>query len=205
MRPASLPEELLAECYCPECGGDLAPAKTVDPWAICLSCQAGHRFFVMPEPPHYGEGAEASSAQFPQLKGKGPEAVATFWLTDPAARSMLNEQLAELLRVILEASSVSASLSFSYCPFCGGALTEYEQPDIWVRGLRCPSNHSWAERGGRLSCLLRGFAYRIHTELSDKVARQAVSAWLGGNPHLDPNLHESVRWVLADWMEGKSG
>jgi hypothetical protein len=35
------------------------------------------------------------------------------------------------------------------------------------------------------------------------MVRQLVSGWLKGNPHLDSNLHESVRQVLAGSIFGE--
>ena len=203
MQAASVPDKLRTECYCPSCRGELSPSATVDPFAVCLSCPTGHRFFVMPEAPLALETAKASSSRFPELEHREPQQVATFWLSDPAARSILNEQLAELLRIILEASARSDSLRFSYCPICGGALSEYEQPDIWVRGLRCSEGHAWAERGGRLGCVLAGIRVGLCAEPSEAVVRQLVSGWLNGNPHLDSNLHDSVRQVLAGSIFGE--
>src|SRR5262245_35090349 len=154
MHAATLPAELSGKCYCPSCSGELSRAKTVDPWAICLACPSGHRFFVMPEGPLAVETADAASAHFPELDAQEPAQVAAFWLSNTRARSILNEQLAELLRTILEDRSPSDSLRFSFCPICCAELAEYEQPDIWVRGLRCIHSHAWAERGGQLGCVL---------------------------------------------------
>jgi len=66
------------------------------------------------------------------------------------ARSILNEQLAELLRVVLEESARAEPLTFSFCPMCGNELSKYEQPEIWVQGRRCEKGHMWVERGGKL-------------------------------------------------------
>ena len=203
MHAASVPEQLRSRCYCPSCGGELTCAETADPLAICLACPSDHRFFVMPEGPLAVETAKAASAHFPELEHQEPEQVAAFWLSDSVARSILNEQLAELLRVILEARSTSNSLPLSYCPICGGGLSEYEQPDIWVRGLRCSHGHSWAERGGRLGSVLGSTGFALRAEPSESVVRQLVSGWLKGNPHLDTNLHRSVRQVLAASIFGR--
>ena len=201
MRQAPLPHDLLAECRCPECGGTLAPGNSADPWALCLRCESGHRYFLMPESPGYGEATEAVSARFPELDGKNPADIAAFWLKEPSARRLLNEQLAVLLRFILESGTGDPGLSFRYCPFCGGALEGYEQPDVWVNGLRCENGHEWAERGGRLSCVLRGFGYVFHADLDESVARTLALGWTRNNPTLVANLPDSVRRVLEDWLE----
>ena len=200
MRRATLPDDLLAGCRCPECAGALAPGESADPWALCLRCESGHRYFVMPESPSHRQAAEAVSARFPELEGKNPADIAAFWLKEPSARRLLNEQLAELLRFILESAAGDPGLSFRYCPFCGGALARYEQPDVWVNGLRCDNGHEWAERGGRLSCVLRRFGYVFHADLDESVARTLALGWTRDNPTLASDLPESVRRVLEDWL-----
>lgn len=200
MRRATLPDDLLAECRCPECAGALETGKSADPWALCLRCESGHRYFVMPESPTHGQATEAVSARFPELEGKNPADIAAFWLKEPSARRLLNEQLVELLRFILEPGAGNARLSFRYCPFCGGALSRYEQPDVWVTGLRCANGHEWAERGGRLSCVLSHIAYVFRADLNVSVARRLISGWTRDNPSLNAQLPDSVRRVLLSWL-----
>jgi len=197
VQAASLPEELRTRSHCPSCGGGLTRSVTADPWAICLSCPADHRFFVMPAAPLALETARAASAHFPELEGRQPAEIASFWLSDPFCRSILNEQLAELLRAILEARPRSDSPRFLRCPLCGTELSEYDQPDVWVRGLRCARDHTWAERGGRLDGVVTSAPFSLRAEPSDGVVRQLVAGWLSGNPQLGSDLHESVRNVLA--------
>ena len=132
----------------------------------------------------------------PQLNGQSPEAVASFWLSDPSARSFLNEQLGVLLRAILENRQVPDEPSFSYCPLCAEALSEYEQPDIWVVGLRCRNAHSWFSREGRLHGTVDGRRFTLYAEASDATIAQLIAGWLEGKPQLEPQLHPSVRRVL---------
>jgi hypothetical protein len=195
MRPAELPEPL--DWRCPACREALVASECADPFAACISCSAGHRFFVMPESPLAGETASAAGMHFPQLEGQPVEVVAAFWLAESAARSALNEQLAELLRIIIENRRVSIELPFSYCPVCGDELSEYQQPDIWVQGLRCSQGHSWASRGGRLFSIVAGARLRLHAEPSDATVARLIVGWLKGKPRLDPQLHESVRRALG--------
>jgi hypothetical protein len=197
MHPAQLPEQLRTECYCPSCGDHLVLGKCADPWAVCLASEDGHRFFILPEPPFAPDSAAAASLSFPEINGRSPEATAHFWLSEPAARSILNRQLAEILRAILEARHVLDEPRFSFCPVCGGALTNYEQPDIWVKGLRCMRGHSWALRGGRLFSMIGGERIELRAEDPDAVVTQLITTWLKGGPYLEPNLHESVRRILT--------
>jgi hypothetical protein len=191
MNAAKFPEQLRAECHCPSCGDDLRPSNCVDPWTICLSCARGHRFFIMPQPPLSGD-AVTDTATVPSMSGLSPGAIANFWLSDPTARSLLNQQLAELLRAFLESRCVVAESNFSFCPICGDALVEYDQPDIWVKGLRCQRSHSWALRGGRLYWP----PVELLAENSDAVVSRLIAGWLKNN-YLKPYLHESIRRVLT--------
>jgi hypothetical protein len=197
MRPAQLPAHLRAKCSCPSCGRHLVPTQCADPWAIDLVCENGHHFFITPEPPLAGDSAKASSLHFPELRGRSLEGIAAFWLSEPAARSVLNGQLALLLRAILEARRVPGEPLFSFCPECGGALSDYDWQDIWAQGLRCPSGHIWGLRGGRLASAIAGTSVELQAEFSDAVIRQLIGSWLKSDPHLGPNLHDSVRRVLV--------
>ena len=199
MRAATIPEQMGAIDCCPACSTKLSRASSPDPFAICLVCPNRHRFFVMPEPANAVQTAKAVSAHFPNLEDQTSEQVATFWLSDPAARGILNEQLATLLRVILEGYAREDALPFLFCPMCCGELAYYDDGDIWVRACRCPRGHRWGERGGRLGCPLQGQrAFALWAEPSRSVVRQHIAGWLQGNPHLDTNLHESVRKILAN-------
>ena len=194
MGAARSPEQL--KLHCPTCGDELVPSRSGDPLALCLACRAKHRFFIMPKPPSAAATSNAASMRLPHLAGRSPDAVSAFWLSDKAARSVLNEQLAELLRVAVENRRVPYESAFVQCPLCGERLAEYEQPDVWVQGLRCPNSHSWASRGSRLYGMAQGSRLTLHGELSDTTIAQLIQGWLKGNRALDSQLHDSVRRVL---------
>ena len=197
MRAANIPKVLRSGCFCPSCSEQLTAGRSEDPYAICLACDNGHRFFIMPEPPLAPETATAKNAKFPELGNRTPAGIASFWLSDPRARSILNEQLAQLLRAILESRSVIEEPKFSYCPICRESLLPYEQRDIWVQGLRCGNNHSWACRGWRLFSAARN-GIKLQAENSDVVIGLLINSWLKRHPNLDTNLHDSVRRVLLN-------
>jgi hypothetical protein len=197
MHPARIPEQLRAKCYCPSCGYPLVPVKCSDPWAICLVCQGNHRFFILPQTPLAVDTAGAASASFPEITGLSLEAIASFWLSDPRARALLNEQLAELLRVGLEARSVLAGPRFSFCPTCGETLEKDDQPlEYYLRGLRCQKGHAWTLRGNCFFSTDGSMSLELHAEHSDAVVSQLIASWLKGDPYLESNLHESIRRVL---------
>ncbi len=197
MHAANITEELRAELHCPSCGNDLVLRKSADPWAVCLVCNSDHRFFIMPPRPLAAFTATAASITVPEICGLSAQAIASFWLSDPGARWVLNEQLALLLRAIIESRRISDEPCFSFCPICAAAVEEYERPlDLYMKGLRCQSDHLWALRGGRLFSATVTVKLELQAEYSDAVVGQLIAAWLKRDPHLEPNLHDSVRQVL---------
>ena len=194
MHCPEIPKELRTKRFCPTCGDDLNLHQCADPWAICLACEGDHRFFIMPPTPRAVDTAKASS--FPEMSTLSPSAIASFWLTDPHARRLLNEQLAHLLRATLESRHVLDEPSFLFCPICRETLAEYEQPNIWVQGLCCQRSHCWALRGGHLFSAMANMRFELHAEYSDAAVGQLIAGWLKGGAHLRSNLHESIRRVL---------
>ena len=197
MNPAEIPEKLRVECHCPSCGRKLDRGHCADPWVICLVCQNGHRFFILPKAPNAADSAKAASLRLPEISDMSPQAIASFWLSEPTARSVLNEQLAELLRSILEARSACDEPVFAFCPICGANLADFDQPDIWVRGLRCTTGHNWFERGGSLFCVTSGERLELQAEENDATISQLIAGWLKPRPNFESNLHDSVRRVLT--------
>ena len=197
MRAANITEQLGAELHCPSCGDHLVSRKSADPWAICLVCSRDHRFFIMPPGPLAAFTATAAGITLPEIGGLSTLAIASFWLSDPRARWVLNDQLAILLRAIVESRRILDEPHFSFCPICGEAVEEYERPlDLYMRGLRCQNDHRWALRGGRLFSTMETVTLELQAEYSDAVVSQLIAAWLKRDPHLEPNLHDSVRQVL---------
>lgn len=187
---------------CPVCAASLAAAPCADPAATCLECVSGHRFFTCSLSPTSDASATAGAAQLASVAGLPPSEVARFWLSDRRARSVLNEQLAELLRTFLEGRYATSEEPPAFCPICSGRLSEYQQPDVWVQGLRCPSHHTWAVRGGRLAGGSPSRVIELKSELNRATAAALVRGWLRANPLLEPQLHASVRGVLEQWHGG---
>jgi hypothetical protein len=196
MHPANIPEQLRARCHCPCCGDLLSSGPTADPWAICLACRRDHRFFIMPETPHAVDTAKASEAELTEIRNLSLSAIASFWLSEPGPRSILNQQLAQLLRVTLESRSVLDEPRLTFCAICGDVLGDWDQPDIYVQGLRCSNGHCWTSRGGRLTSLVDGMCLTLQAEYADATVSKLIASWLKGSPYLDTNLHESIRRVL---------
>lgn len=196
LRPP-LPPELRDERWCPACARPLDESTSLDPWALCLACSAGHRFFV--DPLHVEESAHAAAAVFGDLVGLDHDAVARFWLGDPRARPLLHPQLAEILRAIVEKRTAPTQLRAVHCLVCKAVMTEAPVTPRKSQGLRCANGHEWLLMSGALSNVT---GIREAIIFSPECCRRALTSstkgWLQGHPRLDPHLHESVRAVLRE-------
>ncbi|HEY3645374.1 MAG TPA: hypothetical protein VGM16_08560 [Gammaproteobacteria bacterium] len=147
---------------------------------------------------------KAESLSLPSLENASVLDVATFWLGDVHVRIHLNEQLAELLRYIVEdvrdGYKPGGSHEFNFCPICRERLEEYEQPDIWIRGLKCQNDHEFGERGVRLRGRVDGADIDVCAEFEECTVRQLIEAWVKSDDQsarwLRPQLHESVMRVF---------
>ena len=174
-----------------------------DPFSMSLACQGGHRLFLMPQGPSATESARAATANYPELENLDTAQVAEFWLADPTARTLLNQQLAELLRGILEGHFPPAPLTLAFCPICATKLVPSGGGDGWTQGLRCSRDHRWEHRGSQITYVRGTRAFTLITEPSEGVAHQLASGWLEGNPAMDTNLHLSVRRVLEHYASSQ--
>jgi hypothetical protein len=193
--PAHIPKALGNTIYCGACGEPATTVDSVDPFVICFACTSGHKFFVYPDYPLAIETAKAKSMVCPDFK-EDPEAAARYWLSDPAARCVLNPQIATLFRSFLEGFGPNPELEFEYCPRCGQLLSDFEQDDIWVVGRACSNHHNWAYRGGHLGCVIEGNQFGLHREYSQENARTTAAWWLGSNKKPQSNVHPSMRSIL---------
>lgn len=190
-------KKLHADLHCPSCGDDLVSRNCVDPWAICLVCMRDHRFFILPPGPLSAFTATTAAITLPETGGLSIAAIASFWLSDPRARWVLSDQLAVLLRAIVESRSILDEPHFDFCPICGEALVEYERPlDLYMKGLRCQTDHRWALRSGRLHSAMETVRLELQAEYSDTVVRQLIASWLRPDPLREKHFHDSIRRVL---------
>lgn len=169
----------------------------IDPWALGLSCDAGHRWFVEPHV-DARDSAKAAAARFPELDALAPADVASFWLGEPRARTILNEQVAQLLRTILEGTAPEHVAPAAFCALCASRLAPAEVPGTGLHGLSCDGGHVWMEaRLGLHNVQSLGEELVLRPELSLQATTNLVRWWATPNPRLDSNMHESIRRVLA--------
>ncbi len=200
-----LAKPVLPSLRCPACSEALEAIPSADPFAAVVACARDHRFHVLPEGPEAYLSAQAGSFGITVDDGASDRQIIEYWLADPDARRLLNVQLAEILRSIGDARngrSVADRPRFSSCPYCATALEQFDQPDIWVLGLRCEKGHEFAQRGGRLWASGQGSTERLElrAELSSSELRDLTAGWLEGDRHMDAQLHPSVERVLRRFL-----
>ena len=209
MECAVLPQPLQANAWCPECAQALSKAPSADPFAICLSCSSRHRLFILPEPSVFQITAQAESLDFPELENKDIIDVGIFWLSEPKARAYLSEQLGQLLRYIIEAvrdgHRLGGNHTFNWCPICKHPLAKFDQPDIWIQGLRCEHGHEYSERSSRLKGRIGEEFVDIQAEFSQRDVESLVKAWLKDEPMLKTQLHSSVKRVFEEYLLSVDG
>lgn len=200
MERPELPPELQRVCYCPDCARPLVVAPTLDPWILCLACDAGHRYFVEPDVDRR-MSATAAAAKFAELDAADLNATALFWLTDARARAILNMQVAQMLRAVLEQRAPERTATATYCPVCATALVEGTVSVSPKTGLVCSAKHEWFLLLRSLSAITGvKEAFVLHPEWSRQGMVNLVHAWLEdeGYPQLRGDLPESVRAVLLN-------
>ena len=211
MKKAEMPQSIEPHCYCPDCGDVLVEISCEDPLTICLSCKSDHRFFIMPKAipvtlDQYKDiGLKLSAINVPS-SNNSIESVASFWLLQTEHRDLLNSQLAEMLRAILDRTrhnrKIREPLRFRWCPVCKSELLEFKQMDVWVQGLKCSNEHTFYLRGGRLGGSISDAELVLTAELTDSILRNLIRGWLKPNPHLAPQLPVSIRKVFEDFSKG---
>lgn len=185
--------------HCPACGKTMDAIPTADPFAVCLSCSSQHRFFILPDPPGAAESACAATLTVPVSSETAPFAVAEYWLSNPIARSVLNSQLAEILRSLVDGWRLASELEVERCPHCAGILRALQPTDNWVSRAECQSGHEWFMRGGRI-WEEREPHLELKSELSVALLDRLIIAWLT-DPRLEPEnqVHASIRSALQQF------
>jgi hypothetical protein len=172
-------------------------ADSIDPWAVVFECSAGHRFSIEAQTASR-DSSKAADASFPELEGGSPKSVAYFWLTDPRARSILNAQLAQLLRAVVDDRVANARLEVTRCPICSGQLDDVA--DAPTHRVACPDRHEWRRHSSEISRDGHGEAepYALWAEHDRTAIGRLIARWLQRDPALTSNLHESVERSLRD-------
>lgn len=182
--------------HCAVCATKVLRTSSSDPRAECLTCGEGHRCVLATWSPLASATATASVTAWPELQGADAAASARFWLSDTAAREVLNDDLATILRVYLDGPARDA-VALNRCPMCGLDLSEVHDPaDAWVRTTACIEKHLWAVRGRRISSRMDHQSVSFIFEPSAECLQTLARAWLEPVAAIQSNVHPSVRLVL---------
>jgi hypothetical protein len=192
-------EDELAGWACPICGTKLRIVESIDPWCCRLSCAKEHMLFCTRKESLNSKSAKAEKA--PPMESSDRHAVIRTWLRMPEYRRLLNSQLAMILRRIEEESVYAYDdfeSDFKFCPFCGAGLQEFDNHDVWTRGLNCSNGHGFAERGYALGFVREGKGHQIHAEVGSKVLRPLMESWLKHQEKMmREQMHPSIREVFT--------
>ncbi len=81
-------------------------------------------------------------------------------------------------------------------------LVELEQPDVWVRGLRCAGGHEWWERGHRIWMNAGERRVTVVTEMSDDTLRFFIRNWLRrSRAYVEEQLGTAIVRALERFLE----
>lgn len=194
---------LLNSLKCPSCKADLNKHEIIDIFELGLSCKNNHRFYVEIRIPLSTNTENCAVIEWP-LANDNELVVIQSWLTDFNLRSKLNNQLANIIRRILEIKSKKINIEnnyevFKYCIFCSNELSEFQQNDVWVKGLECIKHHRFLVRNG-LGFQVNGYSLKLQDDMSNSILVNLVEAWLRPNKFLEKQLHEQIKRILKDFL-----
>ena len=108
-------------------------------------CATGHRFYSFYDE-HGGIVPASNTIEPPHLADD--RSILRFWLLDPPARLRVPNQLAVVVRRILEQSDGGEAMAridhpFNFCPICGEQFTVSDVSDgyMWHKGCRHGHGH----------------------------------------------------------------
>ena len=132
--------------FCPVCKSALHKYDTPDLYSVGLKCSNNHRFHVDIRQNEFFEKDRA-------VNDENTINIAKTWLSNEDYRKCIHSQIAEILRKYIEINDFpqqqeNQNTSENYCPGCSLDLVEFEQDDVWVRGLECTNKHTFYSRNG---------------------------------------------------------
>ena len=192
--------------YCPTCSSDLHTLTLLDIYRVGYRCENNHLFDAETRMIISQESADVHSVISPAHPDATDINIIKFWLTDNAARSKLNSQIAKILSKIHEAITTESPKKtefpiFKFCPFCKLQLEQFDQDDCWVRGIKCTNDHKLYERGGGVNYHTDDGSFHLSSELSNESVMFFIDSWLKGNPALDTNLHPEIKGIFLRFRE----
>ena len=161
-------------------------------------CNAGHRFYSFYDE-HGGIVPASKTIEPPHLADD--RIILRFWLLDPPARLRVPNQLAVVVRRILELSEGGESMAridhpFRFCPICGEAFTASDVGDGYMWHKRCRAGHTHWEHQYTLFPGDVAGRDNLSIELYDEFLSNQLDAYLT-NEMFEWYIHPQLRDVLT--------
>lgn len=189
--------------FCPTCQSALQTRPLLDPNLQGYACANGDRFYTTVREQIGGIPA-AGTIRPPALADDLH--ILKFWLTDPAARERLPNQLGVVCRRIVDIREHGYRIArvddpFKFCPLCGDRLARFDSDDVYMQGLECGKVHVFWERGATVYYGGRGNRANLSAELSDDDLPQQIAYYVSNYKYIVPYVHPQLRDVLKRFAE----
>ncbi|MEN6319298.1 MAG: hypothetical protein ABFD82_11155 [Syntrophaceae bacterium] len=183
--------------YCPSCGKKLEKVDIIDANADGYKCENGHCLHSLKQEVYT---AQTMGSYLALKSGKeSPEDIFREWLSNPGLRSHLNDNLANVLRFILETrngkQNAAEPYSYDYCTTCGEKLQDVPSDDLYVAILKCANDHTFLSRGGLRSVGGDRKTGIFSFDYDEKYFQMSYKSWLE-NKHFQQYVPHELKNAL---------
>ena len=187
--------------FCPSCGKKVDEIEILDVHADGFQCENDHYLHILKSEVYT---SQTMGSYLTLTSGKeAPEDILKEWLCNPYLRDHLNDDLAGIIRFILDKhdgkKTVKEPLEYTYCPSCGEVLQDVSPEGEYHEAvLKCGNNHTFLRRGG-----MRAVGSRTHFgfDENEQYFVMAYKSWME-NKHLYDYFPHEVRQALRSFAGG---
>lgn len=183
--------------FCPACGKTVEETEIMDIHAAGFRCHDGHYLRFLKT----GVYTSETTGRYLRLtSGKElPEDILKEWLLNPCLRDHLNDNLAGIVRHVLEQQNGKViskeSLKYTYCPSCGEVLQDVTpKEEMYLAVLKCKGNHEFLCRGGMS---VSGSRTSLSFDYDENYFRRSFKAWMEDKHFREYFPHELRRALVA--------
>ena len=182
--------------HCPSCGKRLEQIEMVDVHAKGYKCENGHYLHSFQDV----YSAQTMGSYLDLRSGKDiPIDILREWLSNSHLRDHLNDNLANIVRVILDRKSgkqtAKEQYRYDHCPACGDKFQNVPTDDLYVGILKCGHDHTFLSRGGLRSATDPMTA--ISFDYDEKYFEMCYKSWIQDNKYQEYFPHELKRALQA--------
>ncbi|QWV93567.1 hypothetical protein KP004_20810 [Geomonas oryzisoli] len=184
--------------FCPSCGESVERAEIFDAHAEGFRCQNGHYLHNLRSGVYT---SETMGSYLNLTSGKeSPKDILKEWLTNARLRDHLNDNLAGILRFLLDHENGKAEtkepLKYTYCPSCGEKLGDVTpEEELYETVLKCKNSHTFLSRGGMHA---PGSEERFSFDYDERYFRMSYLSWME-NKHLANYFPHELRKALNSY------